>query len=291
MVSPRARRDQVRVPARAWPVATTCLWAARRCAFDGGVSTAAAGEGRAGTGGDASTVGAVSALWLPPHSHLPATGRSCDGHQSRASSVAPGWPWLAPQTTAASGCRQPASAVAAAGRQSRLGLRLRVRLLRQRPAAQVPDGGRRIHPRVPGDRRGRQHPLDAGHRRTDAADERAWRAGLLRSDSGPEFVSHAILQWLTDARIETAIIDPGKPWQNGTNEILQRQVPRRVLERGMVSYPPRSPGHHRGVAKALQRGTAAFEPRLLDPARIQTAPSPHSRPPQPSHFPRMIGAK
>ena len=40
----------------------------------------------------------------------------------------------------------------------------------------------------------------------------------MRSDSGPEFVSHAILQWLTDARIETAIIDPGKPWQNATNE-------------------------------------------------------------------------
>jgi putative transposase len=40
----------------------------------------------------------------------------------------------------------------------------------------------------------------------------------LRSDSGPEFVSHAILHWLTEARIETAIIDPGKPWQNGTNE-------------------------------------------------------------------------
>ena len=40
----------------------------------------------------------------------------------------------------------------------------------------------------------------------------------LRSDSGPEFVSRAILQWLADARIETAIIDPGKPWQNGTNE-------------------------------------------------------------------------
>lgn len=40
----------------------------------------------------------------------------------------------------------------------------------------------------------------------------------LRSDSGPEFVSNAVLQWLTDTRIETAIIDPGKPWQNGTNE-------------------------------------------------------------------------
>ena len=41
---------------------------------------------------------------------------------------------------------------------------------------------------------------------------------FLRSDNGPEFVSHAILQWLTTAHIETALIDPGKPWQNGTNE-------------------------------------------------------------------------
>jgi len=45
----------------------------------------------------------------------------------------------------------------------------------------------------------------------------------LRSDSGPEFVSHAILQWLTDARNETAIIDPGKPWQDGTNESFNRK--------------------------------------------------------------------
>ena len=40
----------------------------------------------------------------------------------------------------------------------------------------------------------------------------------LRSDSGPEFVSQAILKWLTESHIETALIDPGKPWQNGTNE-------------------------------------------------------------------------
>lgn len=40
----------------------------------------------------------------------------------------------------------------------------------------------------------------------------------LRSDNGPEFVSHAVLKWLTHANIETALIDPGKPWQNGTNE-------------------------------------------------------------------------
>ncbi len=41
---------------------------------------------------------------------------------------------------------------------------------------------------------------------------------FLRSDNGPEFVSLAILQWLAEAKIGTALIDPGKPWQNGTNE-------------------------------------------------------------------------
>lgn len=40
----------------------------------------------------------------------------------------------------------------------------------------------------------------------------------LRSDNGPEFVSHAILKWITDQGIETALIDPGKPWQNGVSE-------------------------------------------------------------------------
>ena len=40
----------------------------------------------------------------------------------------------------------------------------------------------------------------------------------LRSDNGPEFVSRAVLQWLQEAGIETAPIDPGKPWQNGSNE-------------------------------------------------------------------------
>ena len=41
---------------------------------------------------------------------------------------------------------------------------------------------------------------------------------FLRSDNGPEFVSHAILDWLSKQQIDTALIDPGKPWQNGDNE-------------------------------------------------------------------------
>jgi putative transposase len=41
---------------------------------------------------------------------------------------------------------------------------------------------------------------------------------FLRSDNGPEFVSTAILRWLAEAKIDTALIDPGKPWQNGADE-------------------------------------------------------------------------
>ena len=33
-----------------------------------------------------------------------------------------------------------------------------------------------------------------------------------------QFLSRAILRWLNTAYIDTAVIDPGKPWQNGSNE-------------------------------------------------------------------------
>jgi putative transposase len=41
---------------------------------------------------------------------------------------------------------------------------------------------------------------------------------FLRSDNGPEFVSRALLAWITSQGIGTALIDPGKPWQNGVAE-------------------------------------------------------------------------
>ncbi len=40
----------------------------------------------------------------------------------------------------------------------------------------------------------------------------------LRSDNGSEFIARAIVRWLHGADIETAFIDPGKPWQNGADE-------------------------------------------------------------------------
>lgn len=41
---------------------------------------------------------------------------------------------------------------------------------------------------------------------------------ILRSDNGPEFVSKALLKWAISQNLDIALIDPGKPWQNGTTE-------------------------------------------------------------------------
>ena len=41
---------------------------------------------------------------------------------------------------------------------------------------------------------------------------------FLRSDNGPEFVSKALLSWIAAQGIGTALIEPGKPWQNGVVE-------------------------------------------------------------------------
>jgi putative transposase len=41
---------------------------------------------------------------------------------------------------------------------------------------------------------------------------------FLRSDNGPEFVSRALLSWIVAQGISTALIEPGKPWQNGVTE-------------------------------------------------------------------------
>ena len=40
----------------------------------------------------------------------------------------------------------------------------------------------------------------------------------LRSDNGPEFVSKAQFKWAARESLDLALIEPGKPWQNGLNE-------------------------------------------------------------------------
>jgi putative transposase len=41
---------------------------------------------------------------------------------------------------------------------------------------------------------------------------------VLRSDNGPEFVSTILLEWAVERGLHNLHIEPGKPWQNGTNE-------------------------------------------------------------------------
>ena len=36
----------------------------------------------------------------------------------------------------------------------------------------------------------------------------------IRSDNGPEFISHAVRAWLKDLQVDTLFIEPGAPWQN-----------------------------------------------------------------------------
>lgn len=46
----------------------------------------------------------------------------------------------------------------------------------------------------------------------------------LRSDNGPEFIAQAVQEWLRSQQIQTAYIEPGKPWQNGVNESFNSRL-------------------------------------------------------------------
>jgi len=56
----------------------------------------------------------------------------------------------------------------------------------------------------------------------------------VRSDNGPEFVSREVLRWLNESKINMACIDPGKPWQNGSNESFNGKFLDECLSISMV---------------------------------------------------------
>lgn len=41
---------------------------------------------------------------------------------------------------------------------------------------------------------------------------------FMRSDNGSEFVAHKVQEWLATHNVGTRYIEPGHPWENGTNE-------------------------------------------------------------------------
>lgn len=53
---------------------------------------------------------------------------------------------------------------------------------------------------------------------------------FLRSDNGPEFIAKALKAWLAERGPQTAYIDPGKPWQNGSSESFNGTYRREVLD-------------------------------------------------------------
>lgn len=53
---------------------------------------------------------------------------------------------------------------------------------------------------------------------------------VLRSDSGPEFVARALKIWVLFHHSDTATIEPGKPWQNGSVESVNGTFRRECLD-------------------------------------------------------------
>ncbi len=53
----------------------------------------------------------------------------------------------------------------------------------------------------------------------------------LRSDNGPEFVAHAVKDWLTKSSVATLYIEPGAPWQNAYSESFNSRFRDELLDR------------------------------------------------------------
>jgi putative transposase len=59
---------------------------------------------------------------------------------------------------------------------------------------------------------------------------------VLRSDNGPEFIARALKIWTLIHHSETATIDPGKPWQNGSVESFHATLRRECLDAELFAH-------------------------------------------------------
>lgn len=60
---------------------------------------------------------------------------------------------------------------------------------------------------------------------------------VLRSDNGPEFIARALKIWALLRHSETATIEPGKPWQNGSVESFNGTFRRECLDAEEFAHP------------------------------------------------------
>ena len=58
---------------------------------------------------------------------------------------------------------------------------------------------------------------------------------FIRSDNGPEFIAHAVRDWIAAVGSKTAYIEPGSPWENGYCESFNARF-RDELLNGEIFY-------------------------------------------------------
>lgn len=96
-----------------------------------------------------------------------------------------------------------------------------------------------------------------------------------------KFVSRAILRWLTDAGLDYTLSDPGKPWQNDTDEGFKREIRDECLSMEWIRNRQEAVHTIETLATALKRRPAAFEPGLPHPDRVHDREPSRRQPSQP----------
>jgi len=64
------------------------------------------------------------------------------------------------------------------------------------------------------------------------------RPRYIRSDNGPEFIAQHLTTFLNDQEIFPSRIEPGKPWQNGSNESFNGTLRRECLDAELFQSLP-----------------------------------------------------
>jgi putative transposase len=111
----------------------------------------------------------------------------------------------------------------------------------------------------------------------------------IRSDNGPEFIAHAVRDWLAANRVGPLYIEPGAPWQNGVGESFNGKLRDECLDlelftglreaRVVIGDYRLHYNHHRPHSSLDYRTPAAFAATCrqappLGLAALALAPSP-----------------
>ncbi len=95
--------------------------------------------------------------------------------------------------------------------------------------------------------------------------ERYGLSRYLRTDNGTEFTARRMQEWLAARHIQSALIDPGKPWQNGVVESFHSRLRDEWPEPGVIRQSRGGAGRDRAVPALVQRNAFAQQPGLPNP--------------------------